>query len=430
MSHSELQQHTLAVVLAGGKGSRLDPLTRDRAKPAVPFGGQYRIIDFALSNCVNSGLRKLLMLTQYKASSLDQHINRGWRKFFCEELGEFIDILPPQQRLDEKWYVGTADAVYQNIYSLEGNRPRYVVILAGDHIYKTNYLRMIEYHVKTGADLTIGALTVKREEATEFGVMEVDVHDLIVGFEEKPAEPKSIPANGDLSLASMGIYVFNADVLFEQLCQDANDRESSHDFGKDIIPKMIHTHPVFAYGFTDENRKEQAYWRDVGTIDAYFEANMDLVRVDPQLNLYDEGWPIRTFMPNVPPAKFVFGGNDDRMGRSPIRCGRALDSIVCAGAIISGGQVNHSILSPHVRINSFSEVSDSILFEGVTVGRNTRINRAIIDKGVQVPDNVEIGFDAELDRQRGLNVSPQGVVVIGKGESLGKLSRVSGIVSL
>ncbi len=386
---------TLAVVLAGGKGSRLEPLTRDRAKPAVPFGGSYRIVDFALSNCLNSGLRKMLVLTQYKAMSLDRHINLGWKRFFCRELGEFIDVVPPQQRIDEHWYQGTADAVYQNIYVLEKERPRYVVILAGDHIYKMNYRTMVEYHEQVGADLTVGALRVDPISAQQFGVMEVDSGHRIVGFEEKPANPKSIPDDDQHCLASMGIYVFTARFLFEQLLLDANKPQSAHDFGRDIIPSIIDTHRVFAFPFRDENRKNDAYWRDVGTTDAYYEANMDLVSIDPLLNMYDQDWPIRTYQPILPPPKFVFGsrGGVDR-------CGHAMDSIVCQGCVVSGGLVERSILGYGVRINSYAQVQDSILFEGVNVGRYARIRRAIIDKGVVVPPHCEIGFDLEQDRAR------------------------------
>jgi glucose-1-phosphate adenylyltransferase len=314
----------LAVILAGGKGSRLEPLTRDRAKPAVPFGGAYRIIDFALSNCLNSGLRKMLVLTQYKAMSLDRHINLGWRRFLCRELGEFIDVVPPQQRIDEHWYQGTADAVYQNIYTLEKERPEYVVILAGDHIYKMDYMKLVESHRETRADLTVAALPVSVDQARQFGVMEIESGGRIVGFEEKPQEaPKTIPDEPDRVLASMGIYVFTARFLFEQLCLDATRAGSAHDFGKDIIPSIIHTHPVYAFPFRDENRKQDAYWRDVGTLDAYYEANMDLVSVDPLLNMYDHRWPLRTYLPNFPPPKFVFaeegikGRRGDRQHRLP-----------------------------------------------------------------------------------------------------------------
>lgn len=400
----------LAVVLAGGKGSRLEPLTRDRAKPAVPFGGIYRIIDFALSNCLNSGLRKMLVLTQYKAMSLDRHINLGWRRYFSRELGEFIDVVPPQQRIDEQWYQGTADAVYQNIYTIEKERPEYVVILAGDHIYKMNYQTMVDYHVAHEADLTVGALKVTREEARDFGVMQIDDSQRVVGFEEKLQNPTPIPGDPDHCLASMGIYVSSARFLFEQLCQDATRKGSRHDFGHDLIPSMIDDYQVMAFPFQDENRKESAYWRDVGTIDAYFEANMDLVSVDPQLNLYDDHWPISTYQPNLPPPKFVFATEDSGQQR----VGRALDSIVCQGTIVSGGRVERCVVGPRVRVNSFSHVQDSILFEGVDVGRHAKIRRAIIDKNVHIPAGMEVGFDLERDRANGFHISPGGIVVIAK----------------
>lgn len=404
---------TLAVILAGGKGSRLEPLTRDRAKPAVPFGGLYRIIDFTLSNCLNSDFRRILMFTQYKAMSLDRHVNQGWRQYFNRELGEFIDIVPPQQRIDEQWYQGTADAVYQNIYVLEKERPDYVVILAGDHIYKMNYKSMVQYHQDMQADVTVGALRVNPVEARQFGVMEVDTDQRIVGFEEKVPNPKTIPGDPEHCLGSMGIYVFGARFLFEQLCRDATKPGSRHDFGRDIIPAVINTHRVFAFPFRDENRKSDAYWRDVGTLDAYYEANMDLINVDPMLNLYDDVWPVRTFQMNLPPPKFVFGsrGEGDRAGR-------AMDSIVCQGSIVSGGLVERCILSPNVRVNSFAHVEDSILFEGVDVGRHAKIRRAIIDKGVKIPQGVQIGYDLELDRRRGFTISEGGVVVIAKADGV------------
>ena len=406
-----------AVVLAGGKGSRLEPLTRDRAKPAVPFGGAYRIIDFCLSNCLNSGLRKMLVLTQYKAMSLDRHINLGWQRFFCRELGEFLDVVPPQQRIDEQWYQGTADAVYQNIYTIEKVRPSYVIILAGDHIYKMNYRRMVDYHRENNADLTVGALRVSVNDAKQFGVMEVDKNDRILGFEEKSANPRTLPNDPNVCLASMGIYVFTARFLFEQLCQDATNRQSSHDFGRDLIPSIIDTHRVFAFPFRDENRKQDAYWRDVGTLDAYYEANMDLVEVDPLLNMYDMRWPIRSYYPNYPPPKFVFSGKGDEDRR-----GRALDSVICQGSIVSGGLVEHSILGCNVRVNSYAHVEGSILFEGVDIGRRSRIRRSIIDKGVKIPPGVEIGFDVELDRSRGFTVTESGVVVIANSDGVEHLN--------
>jgi glucose-1-phosphate adenylyltransferase len=369
---------TLAVVLAGGKGARLEPLTRDRAKPAVPFGGAYRIVDFVLSNCLNSGIRRMLVLTQYKAMSLDRHINLGWRHYFCRELGEFIDVVPPQQRIDEHWYQGTADAVYQNIYAIEKERPEYVVILAGDHIYKMNYQTMVDYHRESQADLTVGTLRVPKSQGDQFGIVHVDDASRVIGFDEKPADPPTIPGDDQHCLASMGIYVFTARFLFEQLCRDATDPGSRHDFGHNIIPSIIDTHRVLAFPFRDENRKTDAYWRDVGTLDAYFEANMDLIKIDPELNMYDEEWPIRTYQPNLPPPKFVFGsrGVEERQGR-------ALDSIICQGSIVSGGRVERSIVGPMVRVNSYAHIEDSIVFEGVNIGRHAKIRRAIIDKGSQ-----------------------------------------------
>ncbi len=403
----------LAVVLAGGKGSRLEPLTRDRAKPAVPFGGAYRIIDFTLSNCLNSGIRKMLVLTQYKAMSLDRHINLGWRRLLCRELGEFADVVPPQQRIDEHWYQGTADAVYQNIYTLEKERPEFVVILAGDHIYKMNYRNLVEFHQQNKADLTIAALRVPVAEARAFGVMQIQNDQRVIGFQEKPKQPQAIPGDPQHSLASMGIYVFTARFLFEQLLADANKPLSNHDFGKDIIPSIIGTHRVYAYPFRDENRKQDAYWRDVGTLDAYFEANMDLISVDPLLNMYDAAWPIRSYLPMFPPPKFVFG-EDGADGRR----GEAIDSLVCQGSIISGGRVNRSIIGHNARIHSYARVEDSILFEGVDIGRRALVRRAIIDKGVRIPPGVEIGYDHDKDRARGFTVSEGGITVIAKADGV------------
>ena len=407
-------ENVLAVVLAGGKGSRLEPLTRDRAKPAVPFGGAYRIIDFTLSNCLHSRIRKILVLTQYKAASLDRHINIGWRHLFCRELGEFIDVVPPQQRIDENWYLGTADAVYQNIYTIEKERPQYVVILAGDHIYKMDYGKLVETHIANQADMTVASLRVTKAEARDFGVMAVDETNRVVGFEEKKKDPKTIPGDPEHCLASMGVYVFTAKFMFDQLCRDATVEESNHDFGRNIIPAIIDTHRVFAYPFRDENLKSDAYWRDVGTLDAYYEANMDLVSVDPLLNVYDERWPLRTYHPNYPPPKFVFAGQ----GGQEARRGQALDSVVCTGSIISGGTVSGSIVGSNCRINSFAHVQDSILFEGVNVGRHAKVRRAIIDKGVHIPPGIEIGYDVEQDRARGFTISEGGIVVIAKADGV------------
>ncbi len=406
-----MYRDVLAIVLAGGRGSRLEPLTRDRAKPAVPFGGIYRIIDFTLSNCINSDMRKILVLTQYKATSLNRHIDQGWN-FLCRELGEYIEVIPPQQRIAEMWYQGTADAIYQNVYTIEKASPRDTMILAGDHIYKMNYARMIDFHRDNGADLTVACLPVPLTVAREFGVLDMDSAGRITSFLEKPTHPPPMPGQPDVSLASMGIYVFNTDVMYEQLFQNAAKKElSSHDFGKDIIPAMMAAGMrILAYPFRDENRKTAAYWRDVGTVDAYFQTSMDLIAIDPILNLYDQNWPIHTFQPPFPPPKFVH--------TDPDRRGAAFNSIVCQGAIVSGGQVFRSIISPDVRVNSYALVEDSILLDGVEVGRRARIRRAIIDKEVKVPAGFEIGWNRELDLKRGLTITPEGLTVVAKGEDL------------
>jgi len=417
-----MKNDVVAVILAGGKGVRLEPLTQDRAKPAVPFGGAYRIIDFTLSNCLNSGVRKILVLTQYKAMSLDRHINMGWGRYFCRELGEFVDVVPPQQRIDASWYQGTADAVYQNIYTMEKEQPKYVLILAGDHIYKMNYRRMVECHIANRADLTIGVMRVARNEAcNRFGVMQIDAGTRVIGFQEKPPDPKPIPGDNAFCLASMGIYVFTARFLFDELCRDATRRASRHDFGGDVIPSIIKTNRVFAYPFedeTDENRKQAAYWRDVGTLDAYYEANMDLVSVDPQLNMYDAEWPIRTYQPNLPPPKFVFADAH--------RCGHAMDSIVCLGSIVSGGEVRQSILGPKTRVNSFAEVEQSILFAAVQIGRRAKVRRAIIDKGVAIPAGTQVGYDRALDVARGFTVTENGVTIIAQSYAEGQFLEAGG----
>jgi glucose-1-phosphate adenylyltransferase len=410
-----VSRDVLAVVLAGGRGSRLEPLTRDRAKPAVPFGGIYRIVDFTLSNCINSELRKILVLTQYKAASLYRHLDQGW-KFLCRELGEYVDVIPPQQRIAEMWYQGTADAIYQNVYTIEKAAPRDTLILAGDHIYKMNYAQMISYHRDNQADLTIACLPVPRLQAREFGVIGVDREHRVTSFVEKPRDPPMIPGQADKAMGSMGIYAFNTDVMYELLFQDAAKKEASnHDFGRDIIPAMIKAGSrVFAYPFRDENRKEAAYWRDVGTLDAYFQTSMDLIQVDPILNLYDQEWPIHTHQPAYPPPKFVHTEGDRR--------GAAYNSVVCQGAIISGGQVYRSIVSPGVRINSFALVEDAILFDGVSVGRRARIRRTIIDKDVRVPTGFEIGWNHDADIARGFTVTEDGIVVVAKGEDLERFS--------
>jgi glucose-1-phosphate adenylyltransferase len=401
-------RNVLALILAGGKGSRLEPLTVDRAKPAVPFGGIYRIIDFTLSNCINSGLRKILLLTQYKAASLDRHINRAWR-FLCRELDEFIDILPPQQRLGELWYRGTADAVYQNIFTIEQSRPDDILILSGDHIYKMDYDELLEAHHRSGADCTIACLPVPLAEGTQFGVMAVDGEGWVQRFDEKPAQPFSLPDDSTRCLASMGVYVFNARVLFEELCRDATIPTSNHDFGKDLIPYLIRTHKVKAYAFRDHATGETAYWRDVGTLDSYYEANMDLVSVNPQLNLYEHRWPIRGWHAPLPPPKFVFAQAE----ADPPRIGQALDSMVCPGSIISGGRVRGSIVGSNCRVNSWAQVENSILFESVEIGRHAKVRRTILDKGVVIPEGMTVGYNREEDLARGFVVTEQGVTVIG-----------------
>ena len=394
----------LAMILAGGRGERLYPLTRDRAKPAVPFGAIYRIIDFTLSNCLNSGIRRIYALTQYKSTSLQRHIQLGWN-ILSAPLGEFIEAVPAQQRIDEHWYQGTADAIFQNIYTLQVERPDLVLILSGDHIYKMDYRKMIAFHLEKGADLTVAAIRMDRKLSREFGVIEVDGDWRIIGFQEKPEEPKTIPGDPGGILASMGIYVFNTEVLVRRLIEDARS-DSSHDFGKDIIPMMIGKDQVFAFDFRQGDCGGTGYWRDVGTIDAYYEANMDLISVTPQLNLYDPQWPILTHQPTSPPAKTVWM-EEGRMGT-------ALNSIISNGCIISGGNVKRSILSPNVTVHSFAEVEDSILLEGVDVGRNAKIKRTIIDKEVQIPPGMEIGYHLDEDAKR-FTVTASGIVVVPKG---------------
>ncbi len=394
---------TLVCLLAGGEGERLYPLTRDRAKPAVPFGGIYRIVDITLSNCINSDLRQIYVLTQYKALSLNRHIREGWSTL-SSELGEFIQILPPMMRVGEHWYRGTADAVYQNLYSIGSEPCKYVLILAGDQVYKMNYQLMLQRHLDAGAALTIGTIEFDRAEASRFGVVELDKDDRIIGWEEKPAHPKPSPRNPNKCHVSMGIYCFNRDILIQALMADAEDPNSQHDFGKNVISRLIEKHRIYSYNFIDENQKEAQYWRDIGTIEAYYEANMDLVSVEPVFNLYDMHWPIRTYQRQYPPAKFVFAQEGRRMGI-------AVDSIVSMGAIISGGRVTNSILSPDVRINSYTEVESSILFSHVNIGRYSRIRRAIIDRHVHVPEHTEIGFHPAEDRKK-YHVSDTGIVVV------------------
>jgi len=401
-------RNAIAVLLAGGQGERLWPLTRDRAKPAVPFGGTYRIIDITLSNCINSGLRRVFVLTQYKALSLNRHVRDGWSHLVG--LGEFIEVIPPQMRVSTNWYQGTADAVYQNIYSIGSERSSYVFILSGDHIYKMDYAKMLKYHTEMGADATVATIEMAPEQAArQFGVVVTDENGRILEFQEKPAEPARSRFNPSKVNASMGVYIFNTQLLIPILIADAEDPDSSHDFGKDILPKILGKYRLYAYNFIDENRKEALYWRDVGTIDAYFEANMDLVSVNPEFNVYDVNWPLRTKVQQYPPAKFVFA--DEK------RMGVAWDSIVCPGSIVSGGRVRNSVLGYDVRVNSYSEIERSIIYNHVNIGRHSRIRNAIIDRHVGLPEHTVIGYDLEADRQR-YHVSENGVVVVVREESM------------
>jgi len=401
---------TLGVLLAGGAGERLHPLTRDRAKPAVTFGAIYRIIDVTLSNCLNSDLRKVYILTQYKALSLNRHIREGWGNVVATELGDFIEILPPMKRVSDNWYMGTADAVYQNIYSIGSVEPKHVLILSGDHIYKMNYELMLRQHLDSGADVTLGTILIDPSESSRFGVVDIGGNGQIIGFEEKPQQTTlRSPYNPEMISGSMGVYLFNTDVLLPALLKDAEDPDSSHDFGHDILPKLLNDYRVHSFNFIDENKKEALYWRDVGTLEAYYDASMDLVSVSPVFNLYDKSWPIRTYQRQYPPAKFVFG--------EPGRTGTAIDSIVAAGSVISGAMVRNSVLSPDVRLNSFSQVEASIIFSHVNVGRHCRIRRAIVDRDVHIPEGTVIGYDPEEDKKKYF-VSDSGITVVTRDYSL------------
>jgi glucose-1-phosphate adenylyltransferase len=402
---SVITKNTYGLILAGGRGSRLKQLTDWRAKPAVPFGGKFRIIDFPLSNCVNSGIRRIGVATQYKSHSLIRHIQRGW-SFLDGRMKEFIDLMPAQQRVQEQWYQGTADAVFQNLDILKSNDPDYVIILAGDHVYKMDYGRMLAYHVSRQADMTVGCIEVPRMDATAFGVMGVDEEWRVRTFNEKPADPPAIPGHPDLALASMGIYVFNARFLYEQVTRDTDDPRSSHDFGKDIIPHLVPRYRVYAHRFQDScvgMNDDRPYWRDVGTVDAYWEANIDLIHVTPELNLYDEDWPIWTFQEQLPPAKFVF----DDEGRR----GFAVDSLISGGCIVSGSTVRRSLLFSNVRVHSFCNIEDSVILPDVTVNRHVKLRRCVVDKRCLLPEGFSAGFDAEQDRKR-FHVSERGITLI------------------
>lgn len=399
---SRLTRDTLALILAGGRGTRLKQLTTWRVKPAVPFGGKFRIIDFPLSNCINSGIRRIGVLTQYKSHSLIRHIQQGWG-YFRGEFGEFIELLPAQQRIQESWYAGTADAVYQNIDIIRAHNPEYVLVLAGDHIYKMDYGPMLAHHAENDADMTIGCLEVPRNEARAFGVMSVDTEGRIIDFNEKPANPAPVPGRDDIALASMGIYIFNTRFLYEQLIRDADDPGSSHDFGHNIIPEVIENYRIHSYSFRDVQSARQGYWRDVGTVDAFWTANLELIDVTPELNLYDRQWPIWTYQEQLPPAKFVF----DDEGRR----GQAIDSMVSGGCLISGATVRRSLLFSNVHVHSYSEVHESVILPDVDVGENCRIFKAVIDKGCKIPPGTVIGEDPKADAER-FHVSEGGVVLV------------------
>ncbi len=404
---SRITKDTLALVLAGGRGSRLYELTSWRAKPALYFGGKFRIIDFPLSNCINSGIRRVGVLTQYKAHSLVRHLIRGW-SHFKKELGEYIEVLPASQRYSEDWYQGTADAIYQNLDIIRAERPKYVMILSGDHIYQMDYGDMLAAHVSSGAKMTVSCLEVPVEEAAgAFGVMSVDQDNRVIGFEEKPEHPTPTQDDPNLTLASMGNYIFNTDFLFEQLLKDAANPQSTHDFGKDIIPSIIDEYPVYAFPFRNTRTGQRAYWRDVGTLDSFWEANMELVAPEPALNLYDPDWPIWTYQEQLAPAKFVFDDDDRR--------GMAVDSTVSGGCIISGATARKSLLFSSVRLNSYAVVEESVLLPGANVGNGCRIRRAIIDRGCDIPANMTIGYDPEQDKANGFRVSPKGVVLVTRG---------------
>ncbi len=399
---SRITRDTLALIMAGGRGSRLKQLTNWHAKPAIPFGGKFRIIDFPLSNCINSGIRRVGVLTQYKAHSLIQHVQKGWG-FLRGEFGEFVELLPAQQRIEENWYVGTADAIYQNIDIIRNHNPKYVLILGGDHVYKMDYGPMLAQHVENNADLTIGALQVSLEEARGFGVMSVTEDNRVTDFTEKPQNPQPVPGEDDVALASMGIYIFNTDFLIEQLLRDADTPGSSHDFGHDIVPKAMERYRTFAYAFRDVQTGSQGYWRDVGTVDAYWASNLELIGVTPELNLYDDAWPIWTYQGQLPPAKFVFDDEDRR--------GMAVDSMVSGGCVVSGALVRHSLLFSSVRVNSYSTVKDSVVLPEVEIGRHCHIEKAIIDQGCRIPEGSVIGKDPVEDAKR-FHVTPNGVTLV------------------
>ncbi len=404
-SGASILRETLTMILAGGQGERLFPLTKERTKPSVPFGGKYRIIDFALSNCLNSGLRKIYVLTQYKSDSLNRHLYEAWN-IFNPELQEFIRSVPPQQKISNNWYTGTANAIFQNLNLISDGNFKRLLVLSGDHIYKMDYLRMIQYHEEKKADLTISSIEVPKDQANRFGVLKVDKELKIISFVEKPKDPPTIPGNPDLAFVNMGIYIFRTEVIKDVLSKMHADGISNEDFGKHIIPYMIKSgHNVFSYEFVDENRKNKPYWVDVGTLDSYYAASMDLISIDPFFNLYDNHWPLRTKQLQYPPAKTLSHEGE--------RVGRVYNSLVTDGTIVSGGLVERSIVGYNVRVNSYTYITDSIIMDNCNIGRHSRIRRAIIDKNVVIPEGTEIGFDPDIDKKR-FKVSDTGIVVIPK----------------
>ena len=397
----------LTFILAGGKGERLDPLTRDRAKPAVPFGGIYRIVDFALSNCVNSGLRRILILTQYNSFSLQRHILEGWN-IYSNQLGEFIDVVPAQQRISSDWYRGTADAIYQNLNMVGDYDPKLVLVLAGDHVYKMDYRKLIEYHTAKGADMTVACITMPKNDSVHFGVVEVNKQNMVIGFQEKPEKPKTIPGSPDEIFGSMGIYLFNTDILKKELLIDAAKTDSGHDFGKNIIPQMVAQKlKVSAYDFAREN-DASSYWRDIGTRDSYYQANMDLCGAKPKFNLYDKSWPLRTYHHHYPPLRFYTTGKTS---------GTIIDSLVAGGCVLESGQIEHSVVSNNVVIRDGVLIKNSVIMDSVTIGKGAQIQGAIIDKDVDIPAGAKIGFDPALDRQRFV-LTTSGIVIVAKKTSL------------
>ncbi|MGD9819128.1 MAG: glucose-1-phosphate adenylyltransferase [Desulfomonilaceae bacterium] len=413
MNLKKEMKETLCILMAGGKGERLYPLTKSRAKPSVRFGGKYRIVDFTLSNCLNSDIRRIYVLTQYRSLSLDRHIRLGW-SIFNHELGEFIECVPPQQRNVDRWYRGTADSIYQNIYILQRERPKRVLILSGDHVYKMDYNDMLAFHIQNNAELTVAGVEATRAEAKAFGVIGCDENYRIIDWEEKPAKPKTIPGDPNTSFVSMGVYIFNTETLVKNVIADAKNKNSSHDFGKDIVPRMIESNKVFVHSFKEPGPEGGRYWRDIGTLDAYWAANVDLCSASPQCNLYDETWPIRTYQIQAPPAKIV---QVKARGKSATRKSQIVNSVISGGCLINGAEIKNSVLSHNVIVESGASLDEVVVLDRVRIGQGARIKKAIIDQDVDIPSGFSIGYDSEMDSSR-FSISPSGVVVVPQGMSL------------